>query len=83
LRERGAFSLTTSFTGLFMTPSTLRLVGRVFVGIALLILMAIVAGRFGLTPKVPSSNAFLVTAILFSVVGRGLKRRAARMQTSP
>ena len=64
-----------------MTPATTRLVGRVFVGIALLILLAIIGGRFGLTPKVPASTSFLITALLLSFVGRSLQRRATRMPT--
>jgi hypothetical protein len=56
----------------------MRLIGRACIGIAIVILLAIVSGQFGFTPKVPSSNAFLVAAILLSVVGRVLRRRAAR-----
>ena len=65
-----------------MTPATVRLIGRAFVGIAILILVAVLAGRFALIPRIQPMSTFVVTALLFSVVGRSHQRRAKRMQTT-
>jgi hypothetical protein len=49
--------------------------GQLCTLIALAIVVVVVCGSFRLIPKFGSPSVLLVTAILFSVVGRGLRRR--------
>jgi hypothetical protein len=44
--------------------------------IAFAIVIVVLGGMFGPIPKFGSPSVLLVTAILFSVVGRALRRRA-------
>ena len=62
-----------------VTAATMRQLGRVCVGIAILIIVVALLGMAGVIPRLTRTNGVIITALLFSVVGRNLQRRAARM----
>ena len=63
-----------------MTPAAMRQLGRLCVGIAIAMLLFAMAGRLGFIPRLLPLNGVVIAALLISVVGRNLQRRAARTQ---
>jgi Na+(H+)/acetate symporter ActP len=58
-----------------MTPASLRLLGNVILGVAILLLLVTLGGMVGLIPKLAASRELIIVAFILTLVARGLRRR--------
>lgn len=58
-----------------MTQASTRLIGNVFLGIGILIIIINLAGMSGLTPKLTSSRELNLVSLVLVVAGGSLRRR--------
>jgi hypothetical protein len=52
----------------------MRTLGRILIGLAILALIAVICGRFGVIPRLGPPGSIAIAALLLSVVGRRLYR---------
>ena len=64
-----------SLSGLSMTQASTRLIGNIFLGIGILIIIINVAGMSGLTPKLTSSRELNLVSLVLVIAGGSLRRR--------
>ena len=58
-----------------MTQASSRLIGNVFLGIGILLIIINLAGMSGLTPKLTSSRELNLVSIVLVIAGGSLRRR--------
>lgn len=60
-----------------MTPSAMRTLGRILIGLAIVGAIVVLCGLLGYIPKFGPPNAVLIAALLLSAVGRRLYRKGS------
>lgn len=62
-----------------MTPANQRTLGRVLIGLAIVVILVEVCGMLHVIPKLAPSTALAYPAFLFAIVGGRLYRRGSRI----
>lgn len=76
--ERGVSSFQrSSYREKLVTPTAMRRLGAIFIGLAIIAVIVVFCGLLGYIPKFGAPNSLVIAALLFSIVGRRLYRRGS------